>query len=69
MRQKELEMISFTIDKSEHKDLIDEIDVYVQEIGGRFAILRNVVEFYIPQEYRYFIILKYPFLQEVAYYQ
>ena len=62
-------MISFTIDKSEHKDLIDEIDVYVQEIGGRFAILRNVVEFYIPQEYRYFIILKYPFLQEVTYYQ
>jgi hypothetical protein len=60
-------MISFTIDKFTKIPVKDEISLYVQEIGGSFEIQRHVVEFFVPQEYRDFIIMKYPFLQEVEY--
>lgn len=62
-------MISFIVDKYKYEQHITEIDLYVQEIGGSFVLSRNTIEFRVPQEYQTFMLLKYPFLQEVAYYQ
>jgi hypothetical protein len=60
-------MISFTIDKFTKIPLKDEVSLYVQEIGGYFEIQKRVIEFFIPEEYRDFILIKYPFLEEVCY--
>ena len=60
-------MISFTVDKFTKIPLKDEVSLYVQEIGGSFEIQKRVIEFFVPVEYRDFILIKYPFLEEVAY--
>ena len=60
-------MISFTIDKFSKIPLKDDVSLYVQEIGGYFEIQKRVIEFFIPVEYRDFILIKYPFLEEVEY--
>jgi hypothetical protein len=60
-------MISFTLDKFSKIPIKDDVSLYVQEIGGHFEIQRHVIEFFVPQEYRDFIIMKYPFLEEVDY--
>lgn len=60
-------MISFTIDKFTKIPVKDEISLYVQECGGHFEIQRHNIEFFVPEEYRDFVIMKYPFLQEVDY--
>jgi hypothetical protein len=62
-------MISFTADYSTRKsDLLDDIGFYAQSVGGYFEMRRGfTVEFFVPQEYREFMIMKYPFLREVAY--
>ena len=60
-------MISFTISKwSKHKEA-DEVSLYVQEVGGYFETQRHSIEFFVPVEYRDFILIKYPFLEEVDY--
>lgn len=62
-------MISFTAKYfSNNSDLLDDVGFYVQELGGYFEMHRGFeVEFFVPIEYRDFIIMKYPFLEEVAY--
>ena len=61
-------MISFTINKYRYyEEDLDELGLYVQECGGHYEIQRYVIEFFVPAEYRDFIIMKYPFLEEVAY--
>jgi len=61
-------MISFTINKYRYYEHnLDELSLYVQECGGYYEIQRYVVEFYVPPEYRDFILIKYPYLQEVEY--
>ena len=60
-------MISFTIDKFSKMALKVEVSLYVQEIGGHFEIQKRVIEFFVPEEYRDFILIKYPFLEEVCY--
>ena len=60
-------MISFTIDKFSKIPVKDEVSLYVQEIGGYFEIQKRVIEFFIPVEYREFILIKYPFLEEMDY--
>lgn len=61
-------MISFTINKYKYyEENLDDVSLYVQESGGYFEIQRFVVEFYVPEEYRDFILIKYPFLEEVSY--
>ena len=60
-------MISFTLDKFSKIPVKDDVSLYVQEIGGHFEIQRRVIEFFVPIEYRDFIIMKYPFLEEVDY--
>ena len=60
-------MISFTIDKFSKIPVKDEVSLYVQEIGGYFEIQKRVIEFFIPVDYREFILIKYPFLEEVDY--
>jgi len=61
-------VISFTINKYKYyEENLDEVSLYVQDCGGYFEIQRYVVEFYVPQEYRDFVLIKYPFLEEVAY--
>jgi hypothetical protein len=50
------------------RNILDEIGLYVQECGGHFAMARSYnIEFFIPVEYRDFILIKYPFLKEVEY--
>jgi len=66
-KHREIKMISFTIDKFTKIPVKDELSLYVQEIGGYFEIQKRVVEFFIPEEYREFMIIKYPFLSEVEY--
>ena len=61
-------MISFTINKYRYYEHnLDEVGLYVQECGGYFEIQRYDIEFYVPTEYRDFMLMKYPFLREVAY--
>lgn len=60
-------MISFTLDKFSKMPLRDEVSLYVQECGGSFEIQRHSIEFFVPAEYRDFILIKYPFLEEVCY--
>ena len=60
-------MISFTVNKYRYYEGLDEVGLYVQECGGYFELQRYVVEFFVPVEYRDFIIIKYPFLREVKY--
>lgn len=62
-------MISFTAKYFEHgRHILDEVGYYVQEIGGYFETRRGyVIEFFVPVDYRDFILMKYPFLTEVAY--
>lgn len=60
-------MISFTLDKFSKIPVKDEISLYVQECGGHFEIQRHNIEFFVPVEYRDFILIKYPFLEEVDY--
>jgi hypothetical protein len=62
-------MISFTAKYFNYgRNVLDEVGFYVQEIGGYFETHRGfVVEFFVPVEYRDFILMKYPFLEEVEY--
>ena len=60
-------MISFTVNKFKYYGDTDELSLYVQESGGHYEIQRYVIEFFIPVEYREFILIKYPFLEEVDY--
>ena len=62
-------MISFTMDKWARHPEADDISLYVQESGGYMEIHRNTIEFYIPQEYHEFLLLKYPILEEISYIQ
>jgi hypothetical protein len=60
-------MISFTIDKFTKIPIKDEISLYIQECGGYFEIKKHSIEFFVPAEYREFMLLKYPFLTPVDY--
>ncbi len=62
-------MISFTARYFHHgRAVLDDVGLYVQQLGGHFETHRgHVIEFFVPQEYRDFVILKYPFLREVEY--
>lgn len=60
-------MMLFTMNKWKKHPSLDDISLYVQDCGGYFIIQRHVYEFYIPEEYREFLIMKYPFLEEIAY--
>jgi hypothetical protein len=60
-------MISFTVNKYQYYEGLDDVGLYVQECGGHFELQKYVIEFFVPEEYRDFIIIKYPFLREVEY--
>lgn len=60
-------MISFTIDKWKPYEKLDELSLYVQEIGGHFEVQRRAIEFYVPDEYQSILLLKYPELELVPY--
>ena len=60
-------MISFTLDKFSKIPLKDDVSLYVQQIGGYFEIQKSTIEFFVPVEYREFMLLKYPFLTQVDY--
>ena len=53
--------------KWNRNDAADDISLYVQECGGYFEVTRHNIEFYVPVEYKDFMILKYPFLKQVEY--
>lgn len=61
-------MISFIASLFNPAIDVDEIGFYTQAIGGYFEVHRGTqVEYFIPKEYRDFMIIKYPLLEEVAY--
>jgi hypothetical protein len=61
-------MISFLGKYYHNRDQLDDVGFYVQSVGGYFETHRSFeVEFYVPVEYREFILIKYPFLEEVEY--
>lgn len=60
-------MISFTMNKWLRHNDADDVSLYVQECGGHFEVTRHNIEFFVPVEYRDFILIKYPFLEEVCY--
>ena len=64
-----IDMISFTARYFHHgRNVLDDVGLYVQQVGGHFETHRgHVVEFFVPQEYREFVIIKYQFLREVVY--
>ena len=65
----ETSMISFTARYFHHgRNVLDDVGLYVQQVGGHFETHRgHVVEFFVPVEYRDFVVMKYPFLREVVY--
>jgi len=60
-------MISFKMSKWVRLDEADDISLYVQKIGGYYEVHRHDIEFYVPVEYRDFMLIKYPLLNEVPY--
>lgn len=60
-------MISFTMSKWSRHDEADEVSLYVQSCSGHFEVTRHDIEFFVPAEYRDFMLIKYPFLKEVEY--
>lgn len=60
-------MISFIMSKWNRHDEADDVSLYVQSCGGYFEVTRHKLEFYVPVEYREFMLIKYPFLVEVEY--
>ena len=48
--------------KWERHPAADDIGMYVQSVGGYCEVSKHKVEFYVPVEYRDFMMLKYPFL-------
>jgi len=60
-------MISFTASLFDPAIDKDAIGFYAQDVGGYFEVHRHQVEYFVPQEYRDFMILKYPLLEEVPY--
>ena len=53
--------------KWERHPAADDIGMYVQSVGGYCEVSKHKVEFYVPVEYRDFMMLKYPFLEPVDY--
>ena len=43
----------------------DDIGFYVQHCGGEFSVHRHTIEFTVPQRYKDFVLLQYPFLKEI----
>jgi uncharacterized protein (DUF1330 family) len=49
----------------EYKMYSDEVGYYIQECGGEFYVRRNDVEFVVEERYREFVLIKFPFLEEI----
>jgi len=49
----------------EYKEYADDIGFYIQRFGGALAIRKHEVEFTIEERYREFVLIKYPFLEQV----
>ena len=49
----------------EYKLYADEIGDYIQERGGEFYVRRHEVEFVVEHRYKDFVLIKFPFLEEV----
>lgn len=58
-------MFSLELYTSEYKQYADEVGFYVQRIGGELAVRRHDVEFTVPDKYKDFILIQYPFLKSV----
>ena len=58
-------MFSLSLYSPEYKQHADDVGLYIQNFGGSLAIRRHEVEFTIEEKYREFVIIKYPFLEEI----
>jgi hypothetical protein len=59
-------MFSLELYTPEYKQYADDIGFYAQACGGYFHVARYDVEFTFPQKYKTFVMIKYPFLKEIA---
>lgn len=58
-------MFSLRMYAPEYKMYSDEVGYYIQECGGEFYVRRNDVEFVVEERYREFVLIKFPFLEEI----
>jgi uncharacterized protein (DUF1330 family) len=49
----------------EYKLYADEVGDYIQKCGGEFYLRKHDVEFVVEEKYREFVLIKYPFLEQV----
>ena len=49
----------------EYKLYSDEVGYYIQQCGGEFYVRRHDVEFVVEEKYREFVLIKFPFLEQV----
>lgn len=50
----------------EYKEYLDDVGFYIQQLGGSFHISKHEIEFTFEDIHRDFVLIKYPFLKEIA---
>jgi len=58
-------MFSLPIYAKEYKIYADDVGDYIQQCGGEFYLRKHDVEFVVEEKYREFVLIKYPFLEQV----
>jgi uncharacterized protein (DUF1330 family) len=49
----------------ECKEYLDQVGFYVQKCGGEFHIGRHEIEFTFEDRYKDFVLVQFPFLEEI----
>ena len=58
-------MFSLRMLAPEYKVYSDDVGDYIQECGGEFYVRRHDVEFVVEEKYREFVLIRFPFLEEI----
>ena len=58
-------MFSLDLYTKECRQYQDDIGFYVQRCGGQFSVHRHDIEFTIPEKYKDFMLIQFPFLKEI----
>jgi hypothetical protein len=60
-----ISLFSLELYTKECRQYQDDIGFYVQHCGGSFSVHRHDIEFTIPEKYKDFMLIQFPFLKEV----
>jgi len=58
-------MFSLRMYTPEYKKYADEVGDYIQKCGGEFAVRRHDVEFTVEERFKDFVLIQFPFLEEI----